>query len=138
MASLAYTLKMPTFDNITNITQKEANNALLSSDNLLFEYSSSTSTLPDRIPLGLWSSFLSEDTNPGSSPYSSMEPIPHIPQLSEETEEKQRRKWNLNYYRDRIDNQLDDTQWNTKPKKTVSNHRFQSEGACDFLRLENV
>jgi hypothetical protein len=66
MASLAYTLKIPTFENITNITQKEENNTLFSSDNLLFDYSSSTSLIPEQIPLGLCSSFLSEDTIPDS------------------------------------------------------------------------
>ena len=136
MASLAYTLKIQTFENITNITQKEANNALLSSDNLLFDYSSSTSLLPDRIPL--CSHFLSEDTIPDSSPYSSMELIPQIPELSEETEEKQRRKWNLNNYREKMDNQLDNKQWNTKPKKTVSTHRFQSESVSDLELIRSA
>ena len=138
MASLAYTLKIPTLEDITNIPQKEANNTLFSSDSLLFDYSSSTSLLPDKIPLGLCSSFLSEDTIPDSSPYSSMELIPQIPELSEETEEKQRRKWNLNNYREKIDNQLDNKQWNTKPKKTVSTHRFQSESVSDLELIRSA
>ena len=132
MSSLAHTLKIPTCENVTNIAQRAANNTLFSSDSLLFDYSSSTSLLPDKIPLGLCSSFLSEDTIPDSSPYSSMELIPHIPNLTEETEEKQRRKWNLNNYREKMDNQLDNKQWNTKPKKTVSTHRFQSESVSDL------
>ena len=109
-------MKIATFENITNFTQKKANSTLFSSDNLLFEYSSSTSLLPDGIPLGLCSSYLSEDTIPDSSPYSSMELIPRIPELSEETDEKQMRNWNLNKYRESIDEQLDNTQWNIKPE----------------------
>ena len=141
-------MKIPTLENITNIPQKEANNTLFSSDNLLFDYSSSTSLLPDKIPLGLCSSFLSEDTIPDSSPYSSMELISHIPEISEGMEEKQMKKWNLNNYREKPDTQLDRTQWNTKPNKTLSTHKFQSESLSDLelirsapklsLRLEHL
>ena len=82
MPTLAYTLKMPTMENITNNIQ-EKSSKFFSKDNLFYDFSSSTSLLPDQIPLGLCSSFLSEDTIPGSSPYSSMELIPHIPDLPE-------------------------------------------------------
>ena len=82
MPALAYTLKMPTMENITNNIQ-EKSNKFFSKDNLLYDYSSSTSLLPEKIPLGLCSSFLSEDTIPDSSPYSSMELIPRIPGMSE-------------------------------------------------------
>ena len=126
MASLAHTLKIPTFENVTNITQEDAN------------YSSSTSLLPDRIPLGLCSSFLSEDNLPDSSPYSSMELIPHIPELSEETEEYQRTTLNLNIYRKKIDNQLDSTQRKTKTYKTVSTPRVHSKSVSDFELIRSA
>jgi hypothetical protein len=91
-----------------------------------------------RFPLGLCSSFLSEDTIPDSSPYSSMELIPHIPELSEDTEEKHMKKWNLNQYREKMNNPLNRTQWNTKPNKTVSTQKFQSESESDLELIRSA
>ena len=40
------------------------------------------------------------------------------------------RNWNLINYREKIDNQLDNTRW--KPNKTESTPRFQSESVSDL------
>jgi hypothetical protein len=164
IASLSRTLKIPTYENITNLIPKDSTRSFLSKDNFLFDSSSSDSLLPDRIPLGLCSSYLSEDTIPDISSYSSLELIDHIPELSEETEYKQSYQdydnqkdvrsdeqdqlldMNLNNYRDDIwpelykqeinIHKLHNTNWYIKPNKTVSTHGFQSDIGSD-LELVN-
>ena len=119
MAALSYTLKIPTMENIATSFQDNPT-SFFSTDNLIYDFSSSTSLLPDQIPLGLCSSFLSEDTIPDSSPYSSRELIPKNPELAEPTTKTVIAKhWNMNNSRTPANYCLETGYWTTQPQKAM-------------------
>jgi len=136
IVALSHTLKIPTFENITN-----SNHSFFSNDDFLFDYSSTTSLIPDKIPLGLCSSYLSEENIPELSPHSSMDLILDTTNITDKTvfldnvwqEDIEHKSfvYNENKRSKHVDN-------HNKLNKTLSSQGFQRKLLREFSNLEFV